>query len=190
MFKAEDDLIEAVNICGEDGFGDWTTEQLGALFDIPGQLLLQDSNQDMIAINRFMSDTFAATPEAVRLKDQWIRWWDKLTWNERNLSSSVFDEARNRRNAFMIANAKNPKQTQEIISRGIETEEMEGGSRRTTDDGFFPNAPSEDEAPPLIPSWVKIGAGVAVLGGVALGVMKIIGSLNPAALAMRFSRSS
>lgn len=177
--KPEKELIEAIH--GAD-FGGWTSEQLGALFDIPAQLTLTDTNEDMIAINRYMSDTVAETPEAIKLKNQWIKWWDSLTWNERNLGTATFDEARNRRNAFQIANDPSVAET---VARGGTTEEMEGDARRASSEGFFEDEVREDPPEPLIPSWAKVGFGAAILGGIALGVMKIVGSLNPASLITR-----
>lgn len=162
----------------------WTTEQLSALFDIPSQFLLQDSNKDMIAINRYMSDTVAITPEAVKLKDDWIRWYDNLTWNEKNILTRTFDEARNRRNAFFIANAPTEEAKEEIrdtLRNSITTEEAEGNPRRALSDGSFPEPPP----PPLVPTWVKTGGVIAILVGVAAGVATIVTRFNPASIVAR-----
>lgn len=170
---------------------EWTIEQLGALFSPIDQLTLTDSNQDMIAIHRYMSDTIAVTPKARELKDQFIRWWNGLTWNERNLSTAAFDEARNRMGRFQLENTTSAEQragVQRVLSTGITTEEMEGKGRRTTSDGFIPDAPSQDSEKPFLPSWFKAGAGIALLAGTALGIAKIVGGFNPLALAARLGK--
>jgi hypothetical protein len=160
---------------------EWTTEQLHALFDIPDQFLLQDANADMIAINRYISDTVAITPEAVKLKDSWIIWWNGLTWYQKNIASETFDEARNRRNAFFVANAPTEKEkdaVKQVIETGGTEEESEGKPRRTLSSGNFPGPPPA----PLIPSLLKIGGAVAVLAGVAAGVASIVSKFNPVSL--------
>jgi hypothetical protein len=171
----------------------WTTEQVSSF------LILTD-NQDMEAINHFISDTVAVTPEAVKLKDAWIKWFDNLGWWEKNIGTPAYDEARNRRNAFIIANQPNAtakKEMQEQLKRGIETEEMSpddfwtltpgdsgGQATRKDSSGNLPEPPPE----PLIPTWAKGGMIIAIIGGVALGVAKLVGSLNPAALALKFAK--
>ena len=152
----------------------WTTEQLSSF-------LLFTDNQDMEAINRFMSDTVAVTPEAVRLKDDWIRWWDTLGWGEKNVGTQAFDEARNRRNAFIIANAITPSQKkdmEDVVKHGITSEEMQGDTRRADSSGKFPEPPP----PPLVPDWMKLGTGIAALAGIALGIASIVSKLNPVSL--------
>jgi hypothetical protein len=160
---------------------DWTTEQLSALFDLPNQFFLQDSNKDMIALNEYMSDSVAITPEAVTLKDGWITWWNGLTWGQKNIDSATWDEARNRRNAFFLANAptkKDKADVQNFLNTAVTEEETEGKPRRVLSSGMLPSPPPPPPKP-LIPSWFKIGAGVAVLGGLAAGIATIVSRFNP-----------
>lgn len=165
----------------------WTTEQLSSF-------LLFTDNQDMEAINRFMSDTVAVTPEGVKLKDAWIKWWDNLGWWEKSIETGPFDEARNRRNAFIRANAATAAEkeaVERVIRTGVTTEEMSpddfwrldpgnsgGQTKRTDSEGNLPEPPPA----PLVPTWVKTGGIVALLAGVALGVSKIVARLNPVGL--------
>lgn len=173
--------------------GPWTVEQLSSF-------LLFTDNQDMEAINRFMSDTVAVTPEAVKLKDDWIKWWDQLGWWEKSIETGPFDEARNRRNAFIRANvtsAADREAVERVIKTGVTTEEMSpddwwtlnpgdsgGQTKRADSEGNLPTPPP----PPLIPTWAKTGSIVAVLAGVALGVAKIVSKFNPVSIAASLAR--
>lgn len=142
-------------------------------------------NEDMSAINQFVSDTVAITPDAIELKNQWVRWWDGLSWYTKNVSTEAYDEARNRMKAFVIANQPTQqakKDIKEVFAQGIDTEQMEGESKRSDDQGFF-DAPDRDPEKPLIPQWVWISVGVSVLGGIALGIAKVVS--NPMALVRR-----
>lgn len=72
---------------------------------------------------------------AFPIKDDFIRWWDNLSWWAINMDGASWDEARTRRNKFQLANVKNEEQRANVvrvITTGIESEEMEGGKRPTT----------------------------------------------------------
>jgi hypothetical protein len=115
-------------------------------------------SSDLEAINVYMGSARAVTPAAVKLQDEWIKWFDNLSWYEKNMDSDIYDKVRNKRNAFNAANAVTEKQKEdakEIAQRGMSTEEMQGKARRITSKGF-----QED----LIPSKYKWGAaGIALL---------------------------
>lgn len=144
--------------------------------------LLFTDNQDMSAINQLIANTEPTNDKARALKDSWIAWWDGLSWLDKNVGTSAYDEARNRRNVFLLANAPADQvaQVKQVQATGGTTEELEGGSnipgkpgefqkaeKRATSEGKFPEHPE-----PLIPTPYKI-AGVATAVGVfTLAILK------------------
>jgi hypothetical protein len=100
-------------------------------------------NEDMEALNRFFYDTPALTPEATKIKDSWIPWFDNLGFWEKN-TTEVYDEARNRLHAFERANAittEEKEQVESVITTGITTEEMEDNTKRSLSSGDFAETP-------------------------------------------------
>lgn len=143
----------------------WTNEQLSSF-------LLFTDNQDMDAINKAIAVTPSTNPQATALKDSWIRWWDNLSWYERNIDTPTYDEARNRRNAFFLANAPQEQKeaVEHVIQSGMTTEEQEGHTKRADSTGHFPQ-----EDAPLIPTQYKI---VAIATGAGVGVLVLLKKLH------------
>ena len=121
------------------------------------------TTEDIEAVNRYMMTTEAVTEKAVELKDEWVRWYNDLSWYALNVGNqSTYDEARNRRNAFNLANATTPEEragAKKVARKGLTTEEMQGGVKRTDSQGRFP-----EEDKPLIPTEYKVVVGLAVVG--------------------------
>ena len=114
------------------------------------------------ATNRSIMETEAKTPLARKLKDDWIEWYEDLSYYERNMDWDTWDEARNRRNEFWEANATTPEeleQVQTVIREGMTSEEYAGEARRQRESGRF-----GDEEPLIPPQYLWIGAGVLVIG--------------------------
>jgi hypothetical protein len=150
----------------------WTIEQMRA-----ATLPFITSNEDMAAINQYISDTVALTPEAVKIKDSWIHWWDDMSWYDKNISTEGYDEARNRMHAFWLANAltkEEEEQVKHVMTTGQTTEEMEGGTRRSDSTGNY-----EIPAEPLIPTKYKVIGGIAAIG---VGALYIYKKFNPMSL--------
>lgn len=129
-----------------------------------GAALLQA--EDIEAINRYIVYTEARTKDALKIRDEWIRWHDGLGWWKKNMEQSVYDEARNIRNRFNLANATSKAEkehVQHVQQTGLSTEEAQGDTRRVLSSGMY-----ETPDQPLIPTAFKIGVGatlvVAVLG--------------------------
>lgn len=124
---------------------------------------LGDQAEDLDAVNRYIMGTTTVTEKARRLKDEWLLWYDDLSWWEKNYDSNVWDVARNKRNAFNLANTLSSAEkarVEQVIKTGMTTEEMEGRTKRMTSEGKFP-----EREEPLVPTSYKIGGAVALAGG-------------------------
>jgi hypothetical protein len=155
---------------------------------------------EIAAAKDFIMTTNPVSSEAARLRDDFIMHWESLGWLDQNLPSmAVYDEIMNRNNQFWIANR--PPEERATAVRIVK--ENRSDPRQTTS-GLFPNDKRLDnierpdievleeqieDAKPLfeIPVWFKTGVIVAVLGGAALGIAKIVTGLNPMALAAKFA---
>jgi hypothetical protein len=143
----------------------WTDAQLESF------LFLTD-NQDMTAINQMIANTTPLNDQASALKDDWTTWFDGLGWYAKNVDTATYDLARNKRNAFVIANTPDAA-TQAIVQKSVASafteEEAEGGTRRSLSTGFFKIPPV-----PLIPTPYKVAA---VVGGVSIATLVLLKKL-------------
>lgn len=124
-----------------------------------GAAILQADDID--AINRYIVYTDVRTKDGAKVKDEWIRWHDSLSWWSKNMDSATYDEARNKRNRFNLANATSKaeqNQIKDVQQTGLSTEEMQGGTRRVLSSGQY-ETPDE----PIIPTSFKLGVGVTLL---------------------------
>lgn len=116
---------------------------------------------DMVAIERYMKDTLALTPEATKIKDAYIAWFDGLYWWQKS-SQDNFDKARNYRNQFNLANAPTAEAkaaVQAVITSGLSKEQAQGDADRRNSAGMYPNHPD-----PWIPlQWEIAGVAIAAL---------------------------
>jgi len=131
-----------------------------------------DIVDNLIALNAYFHSTPIKTNEARRLVSDWSRWWIE-TGNPDNYTFSVpdevWDEARNRRLAFNMANAvtaAETKQVETVAQTGITSEQSQGLPDRrdpTTGQFFVPPAP-------VFPSWFwpAVAAGALLYLGVPL----------------------
>src|SRR5437762_12876131 len=88
-----------------------------------------DPAADVEAIARYITTEPARTPEAKELKDDFVKWYDKVgrSWY---ISQDDFHEASNRRNEFNLRNAFTSAQkeaTEQVIKTGLTINEMQGG---------------------------------------------------------------
>ncbi len=113
---------------------------------------------DIAAINKYIVYTKTNSKGAIKIRDEWIKWHDNLGWWDKNMDSSVYDEARNKRNAFNNANAKDAAELAQVKltqQTGLSTEEMYGGTRRVLADGTY-----ETPDPVIVPTSMKLAVGV------------------------------
>ncbi len=103
--------------------------------------------EDMDALNRFFASQHPQTEDAAELRDEWILWHDGLSWWSRNMDSSIWDQARNRRNKYNLANATTREEyegVKQVMKTGLTTEEIAGGTKRTLSSGMYAEPYSED----------------------------------------------
>lgn len=120
-------------------------------------------DEDLEAINRHIMTTKIVNQSAVKLKDQWIKWYNDLGWYDRNVNAQeTYDAARNRRNLFNLANTSSAAQKEAVravMLDGLSSEEMAGGVKRSDSTGMF-----QEEEKPLIPVGYKLAVGIAIVG--------------------------
>lgn len=117
---------------------------------------------DLEAINRYMTSTPIKTSDAAELHDDWIKWWDTLSWTDKHFEDT-YDEARNRRNAFNMANAVTPRArsaAEDTIKNGLSTEELAGGTDRRLSTGEY----SEDFVSPGLKYEIAKVGGILAAG--------------------------
>lgn len=130
---------------------------------------------DLDAINEYMMKTKIKTKKAEALQVEWIKWFEPLSWYERTLDTDTFDVARNRRNAFNLANATSTKakeQIREVIKNGTSGEEARGETRRSTAEGRYIEDAELEPPEPFFPTRVKVAAGLGLLAILAAMMAK------------------
>src|SRR4029079_3597951 len=140
------------------------------------QVTSTEQSKDMEAINAFMMNAYAKTNRAAELQNQWVTFWNNLNWYGKSVSNSDYDEARNRRNAFVVANEESPEGQELVrqqIAAGVSAEEMRGETKRSNQSGFF-DAPTSDEDRPFFPPWTLKAVGATILAGIGIGIAAAI----------------
>ena len=157
------------------GIADWlvtTTDERGI-------------DADLAAIDVYMTSAWPKTTRATKLQDEWKVWFNKLDFYARHVEpglENIYNEARNRRNEFNIANAVSEEQKQavaNVIHTGVTSEEQHGGTKQISSTGKF----HVDEKP-LIPEWLWWAA-AAGLGVIVVASSYGFGIAAPAALLAR-----
>lgn len=125
---------------------------------------IQADNLD--AINRYVVGATIHTPAAQQLRDAWILWFDTRSTYNRNFDRPTYDEARNRKLAFSLANATSEAEREQIrlvAQQGLSSEEMEGEADRRQSGGHYTEA---SPASPLVGlAWL----GISIVGAAAVG---------------------
>jgi hypothetical protein len=160
------------------GFFDDTWDALTTPIEeqVANYTLLKD---DLNATNRYIHSQPIKTTEAGRIASDWARWWD-TTGNPENYSikipPEVWDEARNRKLKFNIANAVSTAEKEQVLyvaKNGMSSEQMRGQEDRrdpgltldsaTTTGAYYVPPPPE---PSVLPPWAK----PVFVGALALGL--------------------
>ena len=138
---------------------------------------MSETADNLNAVNVYFHTIPAKTREAAAQVTDWVRWWDStgnpsVYWF--SIPDAVWDEARNRKHAFDLANATTPAEVavvQEVAKTGLSTEQMQGqADRRDPKTGNYIIPP-----PPLVPPWVvPVAVGAGVLGVVLLVLPRVV----------------
>lgn len=125
------------------------------------------TKDNLLAVNSYIHAQPIKTQDAGKLASDWTRWWD--TTGNPDLYSvkippEVWDEARNRKIKFDLANAVTQHERDRVIEvakTGVSSEQAQGlPERRDPTTGLYYEPPK----PPL-PPWVKpVFVGAAALG--------------------------
>lgn len=131
----------------------------------------QQAKDNLNAANAYMHQQTINTQEAASLASDWSRWWD-TTGNPENytikIPTEVWDEARNRRLKFNLANAVTPKEKERVMAvakTGVTSEQSQGQQDRRdpVSGGYYVPPPPP---PTVLPPWAK----PVFVGAVALGL--------------------
>lgn len=156
---------------GKELLTEWVAWELGRPVesvvmgdDIPSDIGVTTQADDLDAINRYMGEEKPLTKEATRLRDDWVKWYNGLSWYEINFDQNTFDLARNRRNAYNIANTKSQDERKQVIQQiqdGLSHEQQVGEPDRRLSTGMLPTVKL-----PVVSTTTKIVIGV--IGGIAV----------------------
>lgn len=109
-------------------------------------------SDDMTAIDTFIHSVPLNTDKAKGLFTDWVTWYTNLSWYGRTQDSSNYDIARNKRNAFELANAQSDDekaQIKAVQTKGVSTEQAKGQpDRRDAEGNIIP--------PPSVPWYKKL----------------------------------
>jgi hypothetical protein len=145
------------------------------LFPIAGvavanEVLTDRQFADLEAIDRFIKEATPRNKASAKIRDEWIIWWDTLSWYQKNLDGGTLDEARNRRNAYNRADAQTAQereQVEAVIQGGVSREEMRGEPDRRLSSGDLPGESKGlvKTIVTAIPWWGYVIGAAAVVGG-------------------------
>jgi peptidoglycan hydrolase-like protein with peptidoglycan-binding domain len=91
---------------------------------------------DAEAIYVYMKNATPKTDSASTMRAQFLTWYQNSSWYNKNFDTKWYDELRSRRNAFNLANAVTPQQkaqVEQILTKGLTAEEMQGKARPKID---------------------------------------------------------
>lgn len=107
---------------------------------------------DLDAINRYVTGTPVRTPQAQQAVNGWIEWFDTRSAWQKQFDRVTFDEARNRRLAFELANATTDAERADVQRRaneGLSAEEMQSEADRRQSGGHYSEKAPEGWSPTL-----------------------------------------
>jgi len=117
--------------------------------------------EDIDAIIVYMAQQTPKTALAKHLKADWLAWLNDLGWYDKNYNQVTYDTARNKRNAFNLANAANAQELENVkavIKGGLTTEQMQGIPDRRDAEGMFQVPPPSGK-----PVWPYVALGTVLL---------------------------
>ncbi len=121
---------------------------------------------NMEAINKYIMEAPVRTAKAQAVQIEWIKFWKEHEKSILWYSDDEYDQARNIKHNFDLANATSSSEQQaakDQASQGLTSEELRGNVRRSTRDGTYI---VDDE--PFVPTRVTVAA-VGILGLIGIG---------------------
>ena len=125
---------------------------------------LTEQLENIVAIERYIGEQEPArTPEAVRVRDEFLSYVSTLSAWDRNFESGAYDRVRNFKLEFNRANAVTPAEKVAVESqalRGLSSEQLRGEpDRRTATGAYIPAASTKDQITKvIIVAAVAVGA--------------------------------
>lgn len=95
---------------------------------------------DLDAINRFIASAAIHTTAGQTERNGWIEWYDTRSSWQKNFDRVTFDQARNRRLAFELANATTDAERadiQRVANEGLSSEQAQGEPDRRQSGGGY-----------------------------------------------------
>lgn len=127
---------------------------------------LTDQAANIEAIERYIGEQEPPrTPEAARIRDEFLRFTSSLSAWSRNFEQGAYDRVRNYKLAYNRANAITPAEKAAVEAQaktGLSTEQLQGAPDRRLTDGSYAPPPTTAERL-LVPLLVG--------GGVLLGLL-------------------
>jgi hypothetical protein len=140
-------------------------------------------DDNLAALVEYFNSTKAVTSKAAKIKDQFATWYSNLGWYSKTVNSDdTWNQARNYRDQFNLANTTTSAQQQAVIdsqSHGLTTEQMQGNpAQARLSSGLY----AASDPNPLIPNEYKFAAVVVTVGVILIAAYGISMSA-PVALA-------
>ena len=126
---------------------------------------------DLDAINKYIVGAEIKTREAQVLRDEWIRWFDGLSWGDRYFDRPTYDRARNMRLEFELANSVSEAERAEVLQRarqGLSSEQAQGSPDRRDTSGEYSGRDSMGLGSSLALGFLAAAAGLVLVKKVLL----------------------
>lgn len=137
-----------------------------------GSVALTEQAENIEAIERYIGEQVPPrTPEAVKVRDEFLRYMAGVSTWERNAEQATYDRVRNFKLRYNQANAVTAAEKQAVMDqalRGLSTEQLQGQPDRRTATGEYIPPPTTAErfgsitGGPLL-ALLGVGFGLALL---------------------------
>lgn len=141
------------------------------------------AQEDMDAINAYMNNTKAVTKDALAIKNDWFKWWDNLSWFDKQ-AGGAYDDARAKRDAFNLANVTSNQErlnVERVQTTGLRTEDVSASTKQLLGSKKSKTMVRPATAAPALHSMLKRGmkgSEVKVWQN-AIGITPADGSFGP-----------
>lgn len=117
---------------------------------------LSDAKADeFIKIDQRVKQLQPINSKATKLKDEWLEWYNGLTFWEKTFDDNTFNEARNRWIDLVSANSNDPKIIRETLRFVPSLEQTFGLPDPRNSEGYYATNAT------FVPTSFKVGAGIS-----------------------------